>query len=162
MEIWCGNERAECKLWMEFLKKRSQIAVAEINFLWRLAGLSLRTRINSLVILEVHRVELLFLPIERNQFRWSGHLTVTWARRFGPTRRGRPRTGWQDHTSVSPLHEGREVWTFQFRLCPCNLKLNKLQKMNEKLDCILKLELQVQILNPKPRLKSLCPCNTLK
>lgn len=35
MEIRCGKERAEGKLWIEFLKKRerSQIAVAEMNFL---------------------------------------------------------------------------------------------------------------------------------
>lgn len=48
--------------------------MAEISFLRRTAGLSLRDRVSS-AIQEELRVELLLFHIKRKQFRWFGHMT---------------------------------------------------------------------------------------
>ena len=49
---------------------RSRIQAAEMSFLRRVAGLSLRDRVRSSVIRERLRVEPLLLHIERSQLRW--------------------------------------------------------------------------------------------
>ncbi|KAK3546902.1 hypothetical protein QTP86_003774 [Hemibagrus guttatus] len=82
---------------------------AEMSFLRRLAGRSLRDRVRSFVTQEELRVEPLLLHIERGQLRWLGHLfrmplghLPGEVFRACPTRkrpRGRPRTGWRDYVS---------------------------------------------------------------
>ncbi|XP_058625585.1 uncharacterized protein LOC131536570 [Onychostoma macrolepis] len=62
-ELWVMNERT-----------RSQIQAAEISFLPRVAGRTLRDRVRSSVTREELGVEPLLLHIERNQLRWLRHL----------------------------------------------------------------------------------------
>ncbi|KAK3570217.1 hypothetical protein QTP86_016528 [Hemibagrus guttatus] len=62
-ELWVMNERV-----------RSRIQAAEMSFLRRVAGRSLRDRVRSSVTREELGVELLLLHIERGQLRWLGHL----------------------------------------------------------------------------------------
>ena len=49
---------------------RSRIQVAEMGFLRRVAGISLRDKVRSPVIREELRVEPLLLRVERSQLRW--------------------------------------------------------------------------------------------
>ena len=53
---------------------RSRIQAAEMSFLCRVAGRSLRDRVRSSVTREELGVEPLLLHIERSQLRWLGHL----------------------------------------------------------------------------------------
>ncbi len=52
----------------------SWIQAAEMSFLRRVAGRSLRDRVRSSVTREELKVEPLLLDIERSQLRWLGHL----------------------------------------------------------------------------------------
>ena len=55
-------------------RTRSQIQAAEMGFLRRVAGVSLRDKVRSSVIPEGLGVEPLLLCVERSQLRWFGHL----------------------------------------------------------------------------------------
>ncbi|TWW71176.1 hypothetical protein D4764_17G0006590 [Takifugu flavidus] len=55
-------------------RTRSRVQAAEMSFLRRVAGLSLRDRVRSSAIREDLGVEPLLLHIERNLMRWLGHL----------------------------------------------------------------------------------------
>ena len=59
-------------LWIWIVTKRIwlKIKVAEISFLWRVAGLSLRDKVNSSYIQAELWVESLLLYIERSKLRW--------------------------------------------------------------------------------------------
>ena len=97
------------EIWVMTERKRSRIQVAEMDFLYRVAGHSLRNGVRSSVTREELGVELLLLHIERSQLRWLGHLY-----RMPPGRlprevflacptvrrpRGRPWTHWSDYVS---------------------------------------------------------------
>uniref|UniRef100_A0A672FD98 Reverse transcriptase domain-containing protein n=1 Tax=Salarias fasciatus TaxID=181472 RepID=A0A672FD98_SALFA len=62
------------ELWVMTERTRSRIQAAEMSFLRRVAGRSLRDRVRSSVTREELRVEPLLLHIERGQLRWLGHL----------------------------------------------------------------------------------------
>uniref|UniRef100_A0AAY5JVS7 Reverse transcriptase domain-containing protein n=1 Tax=Esox lucius TaxID=8010 RepID=A0AAY5JVS7_ESOLU len=122
-------------------RTRSRIQAAEMNFIRRVAGRSLRNRVRSSVTREEHRVEPLLLHIERGQLRWLGHLF-----RMPPERlpgkvfrsrptvrrpRGRPRTHWRDYVSrlawerlgvppeeLEEVSGEREVWASLLKLLP--------------------------------------------
>ncbi|KAK3524499.1 hypothetical protein QTP70_029268 [Hemibagrus guttatus] len=97
------------ELWVMTERVRSRIQVAEMSFLRRVAGRSLRDRVRSSVTREELRVEPLLLHIERGQLRWLGHLfrmppgclpgEVFRACPTGKRPRGRPRTRWRDYVS---------------------------------------------------------------
>ncbi|TWW62415.1 hypothetical protein D4764_04G0010620 [Takifugu flavidus] len=94
------------ELWVT---ERSRVQAAEMSFLHRVAGLSLRDRVRSSAIWEELRVELLLLRVERSQMRWLGHLVRMppgrlpgEAFRACPSVRrppGRPGTHWRDQVS---------------------------------------------------------------
>ncbi|XP_055016887.1 AP-5 complex subunit sigma-1 isoform X2 [Boleophthalmus pectinirostris] len=129
------------ELWVETERTRSRIQAAEMSFLRRVAGRSLRDRVRSSVTREELGVEPLLLHVERSQLRWLGHLfrmppgrlpqEVFWACPTGRRPRGRPRTRWRDYVSRLawerlgiPLEEledvcvEREVWEALLRLLP--------------------------------------------
>ena len=97
------------ELWVMTERTRSRIQAAEMSFLRRVSGLSLRDRVRSSDIREELGVEPLLLHIERSQLRWFGHLVrmppgrlpgeVFRARPTGRRPRGRPRTRWRDYIS---------------------------------------------------------------
>ncbi len=97
------------ELWVMTERTRSRIQAAEMSFLCRVAGHSLRDRVRSSVTLEELRVESLLLGIERSQLRWLGHLfrmppgclpgEVFRASPTGKRPWGRPRTRWRDYVS---------------------------------------------------------------
>ncbi len=62
------------ELWVMTKRTRSWIQAAEMSFLRRVAGRTLRDRVRSSVTREELGVEPLLLHIERNQLRWLGHL----------------------------------------------------------------------------------------
>ncbi len=62
------------ELWVMTERTRSRIQAAEMSFLRRVAGRSLRDRVRSSVTREELRVEPLLLHVERSQLRWLGHL----------------------------------------------------------------------------------------
>ncbi|KAK0132211.1 putative uncharacterized transposon-derived protein F52C9.6 [Merluccius polli] len=62
------------ELWVVTERTRSQVQAAEMSFLRRVAGLSLRDRVRSSVIREELGVDPLLLRVERSQMRWLGHL----------------------------------------------------------------------------------------
>ncbi len=121
-------------------KGQDPVQSAEMSFLRRVAGRSLRDKMRSSVTREEFRVEPLLLDIERSQLRWLGHLfwVPPWclpgAFRARPTRRrpwGRPRTRWRDYVSrldwerlgIPPeeqeeVSREREVWASLLRLLP--------------------------------------------
>jgi len=88
-------------------RTRLRIQAAEMGFLRRVAGISLRDKVRSSVIREGLGVELLLLRVERSQLRWFRHLVrmppgpreVFQARPAGMRPRGRPRTRWRDYIS---------------------------------------------------------------
>ncbi|KAJ0009346.1 hypothetical protein NQD34_001048 [Periophthalmus magnuspinnatus] len=120
------------------LHERKQ--VAEMGFLCRVAGRTLRDRVRSSVTQEELGVEPLLLHVERSQLRWLGHLLrmppgrlpreVFWACPTGRRPRGRPRTRWRDYVSLAWERLGvppeeledvsgvREVWESLLRLLP--------------------------------------------
>ncbi|KAK3523485.1 hypothetical protein QTP86_033979, partial [Hemibagrus guttatus] len=95
------------ELWVMTERVRSRIQVAEMSFLRRVAGCSLRDRVRSSVSREELGVEPLLLHIERGQLRWLGHLfrmppghlpgEVYRACPTGKRPQGRPRTRWRDY-----------------------------------------------------------------
>ncbi len=127
--------------WVMTERTRSRIQAAEMSFLRRVAGRSLRDRVRSSVTREELRVEPLLLHIERGQLRWLGHLfrmppgrlprKVFRARPTGRRPRGRPRTRWRDYVSrlawerlgvppeeLEEVSREREVWESLLRLLP--------------------------------------------
>ncbi|KAK3515996.1 hypothetical protein QTP70_000711 [Hemibagrus guttatus] len=97
------------ELWVMTERVRSQIEAAEMSFLRRVAGHSLRDRVRSSVTREELGVEPLLLHIEKGQLRWLRHLFRMPPGRLPgevfracPTRKrpqGRPRTRWRDYVS---------------------------------------------------------------
>ncbi|KAK3528527.1 hypothetical protein QTP70_001730 [Hemibagrus guttatus] len=95
------------ELWVMTERVRSRIQAAEMSFLRRVAGHSLRDRVRSSVTREELGVEPLLLHIERGQLRWLGHLfrmppgrlpgEVFRACPTGKRPWGRPRTRWRDY-----------------------------------------------------------------
>ena len=129
------------ELWVMTERTRSRIQAAEMGFLRRVAGLSLRDRVRSSVIREGLGVEPLLLHVERSQLRWLGHLfrmppgrlpgEVFRARPTGGRPRGRPRTHWRDYVSrltwerlgdppeeLEEVAGEREVWASFLKLLP--------------------------------------------
>ncbi|KAK0153213.1 putative uncharacterized transposon-derived protein F52C9.6 [Merluccius polli] len=129
------------ELWVMTERTRSRVQAAEMSFLRRVAGLSLRDRVRSSVIREELGVDPLLLRIERSQMRWLGHLVrmppgrlpgeVFRARPTGRRPRGRPRTRWRDYVSrlawerlgipqeeLAEVAGEREVWASLLRLLP--------------------------------------------
>ncbi|KAI3375665.1 hypothetical protein L3Q82_003973 [Scortum barcoo] len=124
------------ELWVMTERTRSRIQAAEMSFLRRVAGRSLRDKMRS-----SRSREPLLLHIERSQLRWLGHLfrmppgclprEVFQACPTGRRPWGRPRTRWRDYVSRLawerlgvPLEEleevsgVREVWASLLRLLP--------------------------------------------
>ncbi|KAK0149127.1 LINE-1 reverse transcriptase [Merluccius polli] len=129
------------ELWVMTERTRSRVQAAEMSFLRRVAGLSLRDRVRSSVIREELGVDPLLLRVERSQMRWLGHLVrmppgrlpgeVFRARPTGRRPRGRPRTRWRDYVSrlawerlgipqeeLAEVAGEREVWASLLRLLP--------------------------------------------
>uniref|UniRef100_A0A8C6NNI1 Reverse transcriptase domain-containing protein n=1 Tax=Nothobranchius furzeri TaxID=105023 RepID=A0A8C6NNI1_NOTFU len=129
------------ELWVVTERTRLQIQAVEMSFLRRVARLSLRDRVRSLVIREGLGVDPLLLHIKRSQLRWLGYLVrmspgrlpgeVSRARPTIRRPKGRPRTQWGDYVSHLarehlgiPLEElaqvagEREVWASRLRLLP--------------------------------------------
>ncbi|TWW67219.1 hypothetical protein D4764_02G0002600 [Takifugu flavidus] len=127
--------------WVMTERTRSRIQAAEMSFLRRVAGLSLRDRVRSFDIREGLGVEPLLLHLERSQLGWLGHLArmpsgrlpleVFWTCPTGRRPRGQPRTRWRDYISrlawerlgVPPeelmkLAGERAVWASLLRMLP--------------------------------------------
>ncbi|TWW68301.1 hypothetical protein D4764_19G0000990, partial [Takifugu flavidus] len=62
------------EFWVMTERTRSRVQAAEMSFLRRVAGLSLRDRVRSSAIREELGVEPLLLRVEWSQMRWLGHL----------------------------------------------------------------------------------------
>ncbi|CAB1416408.1 unnamed protein product [Pleuronectes platessa] len=69
-------------------RTRSRVQAAEMSFLRRVAGVSLRDRVRSSVIREELGLEPLLLYLERSQLRWFGHLS--WSMWPGKGKSGAP------------------------------------------------------------------------
>ncbi|TWW53877.1 R2DM Retrovirus-related Pol polyprotein from type II retrotransposable element [Takifugu flavidus] len=129
------------ELWVMTERTRSRVQAAEMSFLRRVAGLSLRDRVRSSAIREELGVESLLLRVERSQMRWLGHLVrmppgrlpgeVFRACPSGRRPPGRPRTRWRDYVSrlvwerlgippdeLEEVAGEREVWASLLRLLP--------------------------------------------
>ncbi|KAK3539176.1 hypothetical protein QTP86_028667, partial [Hemibagrus guttatus] len=129
------------ELWVMTERVRSRIQAAEMSFLRRVAGRSLRDRVRSSVTREELGVEPMLLHIERGQLRWLGHLfrmppgclpgEVFRACPTGKRPRGRPRTRWRDYVfrlawerlgvppeELEEVAREREVWASLLRLLP--------------------------------------------
>ena len=129
------------ELWVVTERTRSRVQAAEMSFLRRVAGFSLRDRVRSSVIREELGVEPLLLRIERSQLRWLGHLIrmppgrlpgeVFRACPTGRRPRGRPRTRWRDYVSLLAWERlgiprveldevvgEREVWASLLKMLP--------------------------------------------
>ncbi|XP_049595828.1 leucine-rich repeat-containing protein 57 isoform X1 [Syngnathus scovelli] len=129
------------ELWVVTERTRSRIQAAEMSFLRRMSGLSLRDRVRSSVIRERLGVESLLLHVERSQMRWLGHLIrmppgrlpgeVFRACPTGRRPRGQPRTRWRDYVSqlawerlgiprdeLDEVAGEREVWESLLKLLP--------------------------------------------
>ncbi|KAK3516854.1 hypothetical protein QTP70_027075 [Hemibagrus guttatus] len=127
------------ELWVMTERVRSRIQAAEMSFLRRVAGRSLRDRVRSSVTREELGVEPLLLYIERGQLRWLGHLfrmppgrlpgEVFRACPTGKRPRGRPKTRWRDYVfrlawerlgvppeELEEVSGEREVWASLLRL----------------------------------------------
>ncbi|KAF7648904.1 hypothetical protein LDENG_00150410, partial [Lucifuga dentata] len=97
------------EFWVVTERIRSRIQAAEMKFLCRVSGFTLRDRVRSSDIWERFGVEPLLLCIERSQLRWfrhlvrmpSGHLPrdVFQACPTGKRPQGRSRTRWRDYIS---------------------------------------------------------------
>ncbi|TWW73387.1 hypothetical protein D4764_15G0007810 [Takifugu flavidus] len=129
------------ELWVMTERTRSQVQAAEMSFLRRVAGLSLRDRVRSSAIREELGVESLLLRVERSQMGWLGHLVrmppgrlpgeVFRACPSGRRPPGRPRTRWRDYVSrlawerlgippdeLEEVAGEMEVWASLLRLLP--------------------------------------------
>ncbi|KAK3557566.1 hypothetical protein QTP70_030495, partial [Hemibagrus guttatus] len=97
------------ELWVMIERVRSWIQAAEMSFLRRVVGCSLRDKVRSSVTRKELGVQPLLLHIERGQLRWLGHLfrmppgrlpgEVFRACPTGRRPRRRPRTRWRDYVS---------------------------------------------------------------
>ncbi|KAK0137740.1 hypothetical protein N1851_026044 [Merluccius polli] len=138
----CSNYRGITLLSLPVTERtRSRVQAAEMSFLRRVAGLSLRDRLRSSVIREELRVDPLLLRVERSQMRWLVHLVrmppgrlpgeVFRARPTGRRPRGRPRTRWRNYVSrlaweclgipqeeLDKVAGEREIWVSLLRLLP--------------------------------------------
>ncbi|CAF4995061.1 unnamed protein product, partial [Rotaria sp. Silwood1] len=93
--------------WILTEKIRSRIQSAEMKFLRRIAGVTLRDKIRSSIIRESLQIEPLLRHIERSQLRWLGHILrmpqqglpyqVLQAVPTGKRPIGRPRTSWRKY-----------------------------------------------------------------
>ena len=129
------------ELWVVTERTRSRVQAAEMSFLRRVAGLSLRDRVRSSAIREDLRVEPLLLSTERSQMKWLRYLIrmppgclpgeVFRARATGRTPRGISRTRCRDYVfrlawerfGVSQEEMGdvageRKAWGCLLRLLP--------------------------------------------
>ena len=129
------------ELWVVTERMRSRVQAAEMRYLRRVAGLTLRDGVRSSAIREDLEVESLLLRVERSQLRWFGHLIrmspgrlpveLFRARPIGRRPRGRPRTRWRDYISslaeerlgippaeLESVAEDREVWSGQLDVLP--------------------------------------------
>ncbi|TWW67234.1 hypothetical protein D4764_02G0002750 [Takifugu flavidus] len=129
------------ELWVMTERTRSRVQAAEMSFLRRVAGLSLRDGVRSSAIREELGVESLLLRVERSQMGWLGHLVrmppgrlpgeVFRACPSGRRPPGRPRTRWRDYVSrlawerlgippdeLEEVAGEREVWASLLRLLP--------------------------------------------
>ncbi|TWW55998.1 hypothetical protein D4764_09G0010480 [Takifugu flavidus] len=129
------------ELWVMTERTRSRVQAAEMSFLRRVAGLSLRDRVRSSAIWEELGVESLLLRVERSQMGWLGHLVrmppgrlpgeVFRACPSGRRPPGRPITRWRDYVSrlawerlgippdeLEEVAGEREVWASLLRLLP--------------------------------------------
>ncbi|TWW69196.1 hypothetical protein D4764_18G0000020 [Takifugu flavidus] len=129
------------ELWVMTERTRSRVQAAEMSFLRRVAGLSLRDRVRSSAIREELGVESLLLRVERSQMGWLGHLVrmppgrlpgeVFRACPSGRRPPGRPKTRWRDYVSrlawerlgippdeLEEVAGEREVWASLLRLLP--------------------------------------------
>uniref|UniRef100_A0A674PNH7 Reverse transcriptase domain-containing protein n=1 Tax=Takifugu rubripes TaxID=31033 RepID=A0A674PNH7_TAKRU len=129
------------ELWVMTERTRSRVQAAEMSFLHRVAGLSLRDRVRSSAIREELGVESLLLRVERSQMGWLGHLVrmppgrlpgeVFRACPSGRRPPGRPRTRWRDYVSrlawerlgippdeLEEVAGEREVWASLLRPLP--------------------------------------------
>ncbi|TWW55955.1 hypothetical protein D4764_09G0010050 [Takifugu flavidus] len=129
------------ELWVMTERTRSRVQAAEMSFLHRVAGLSLRDRVRSSAIREELGAESLLLRVERSQMRWLGHLVrmppgrlpgeVCRACPSGRRPPGRPRTRWRDYVSrlawerlgippddLEEVAGEREVWASLLSLLP--------------------------------------------
>ncbi|KAK3522195.1 hypothetical protein QTP70_027689 [Hemibagrus guttatus] len=141
------------KLWVMTERVRSRIQVAEMSFLRRVVGRSLRDSVRSSVTWEELGVEPLLLHIERGQLRWLGHLfrmppgrlpgEVFRACPTGKRTQGRPRTRWRDYVSRLAWERlgVRKSWRKCLGrgrsghpcldCCPCDPAPDKRKTMNE-------------------------------
>ncbi|XP_018538853.1 uncharacterized protein LOC108887791 [Lates calcarifer] len=140
------------KIWVVTERRRLRIQAAEMSFLQRVSGLSLRDRVRSLDIQRELGVEPLLLRVERSQLRWFRHLVRMPPRRLPleifqahPTGKrpwGRPRTSWRDYVSLlawerfrNPQEElenvagERDVWNALLSLLPPQFQ-NKWEILN--------------------------------
>ena len=145
------------ELWVVTERTRSRVQAAEMSFLRRVAGLSLRDRVRSSVIREELGVDPLLLRVEKSQMRWLGHLVrmppgrlpgeVFRARPTGRRPRGRPRTRWRDYVSrlawerlgipqeeLDEVAGEREIWASLLRLLPPRPDPDKRKKMDGWMD----------------------------
>ena len=129
------------EVWVMTESIRSRVQAAEMGFLRRVAGISLRDRVRSSITRERLGVEPLLLHLERSQLRWFGHLVwmpperlprkVLDARPTGRRPRGRPKTRWKDYISrlawerlgilpegVEEVAQDKEIWRSQLELLP--------------------------------------------
>ena len=100
----------------------SQMQAAEMGFLRRVHGVTLRDKVPSCEIRRALNVEPLLLLIERSQLGWFGHVSrmsqeklgtqVLLATPTGKRPRGRPRTRWSDNISdlASEFAADREIF----------------------------------------------------
>ncbi|TWW57747.1 R2DM Retrovirus-related Pol polyprotein from type II retrotransposable element [Takifugu flavidus] len=146
------------ELWVMTERTRSRVQAAEMSFLRRVAGLSLRDRVRSSAIREELGVESLLLRVERSQMGWLGHLVrmppgrlpgeVFRACPSGKRPPGRPRTRWRDYVSrlawgerlgippdeLEEVAGEREVWDSSLGCCPRDPTPDKRQRMDGWMD----------------------------
>ncbi|KAK3518826.1 hypothetical protein QTP70_014865 [Hemibagrus guttatus] len=90
------------ELWVMTERVRSPIQAAEMSFLHRVAGRSLRDRVRSSVTQEELGVEPLLLHIERGQLRWLGQDPPEWKTGEDPGHAGETMSlGWPGNASGS-------------------------------------------------------------
>lgn len=139
------------KLWGLTIRMRWWIRVAEMSFLCRMAGQSLRDRVRSSEIWRTLKVKLLLLYIERTHLRWFGiplglrsDVSCWKGFRAHPTKRcwGRPRTRlrefiarltwkppWGLHRSAGVQSWGEEdIWVTLLHLLPPGLDSEEVEE----------------------------------
>ncbi|CAF3293547.1 unnamed protein product [Rotaria sp. Silwood2] len=106
--------------WVLTEKLRSRIQAAEMRFLRRTSGLTLRNKIRSTDIRESLQIEPLLQYIERSQLRWLGHIIrmqhnrlpyqIFEAKPIGKRPVGRPRTSWRKYMEKLSLERLNLQW----------------------------------------------------